>query len=121
MVTVHTPRDPVDQPLPRRAVGVTYIPVDLEDRTIELTLDVASAEAQAAVDAFPERYNAEWMAVMRAKLGLAASASPQSIGLTFKSQALQSPGSLPSGNAKTGSDAGTPACFGPLSIYRERE
>jgi hypothetical protein len=27
MVTVHTPRDPVDQPLPRRAVGVAYVPV----------------------------------------------------------------------------------------------
>ena len=33
--------------------------------------DAALAEAQAAVDAFPERYNAEWLGVMRAKLGLA--------------------------------------------------
>ncbi len=32
--------------------------------------DAALAEAQAAVDAFPERYNAEWLGVMRAKLGL---------------------------------------------------
>ncbi|MFP4519154.1 MAG: alpha-2-macroglobulin family protein, partial [Oceanicaulis sp.] len=39
MVTVHTPRDPVDHPLPRRAVGVAYVPVSLEERTIELTLD----------------------------------------------------------------------------------
>lgn len=39
MVTVHTPRDPVDQPLPRRAVGVAYVPVDIADRTIDLTLD----------------------------------------------------------------------------------
>lgn len=38
MVTVHTPRDPVDQPLPRRAVGVTYVPVDIEPRTIEVAL-----------------------------------------------------------------------------------
>lgn len=39
MVTVHTPRDPVDQPLPRRAVGVAYVPVNIEDRTIGLSLD----------------------------------------------------------------------------------
>ncbi|MGJ3231613.1 MAG: alpha-2-macroglobulin family protein [Oceanicaulis sp.] len=39
MVTVHTPRDPVDQPLPRRAVGVAYVPVNIEDRTIDLTLE----------------------------------------------------------------------------------
>lgn len=38
MVTVHTPRDPVDQPLPRRAVGVTYIPVDIGARTFEVSL-----------------------------------------------------------------------------------
>ncbi|MEQ8404134.1 MAG: alpha-2-macroglobulin [Oceanicaulis sp.] len=39
MVTVHTPRDPVDQPLPRRAVGVAYVPVNIDDRTLELSLD----------------------------------------------------------------------------------
>jgi len=39
MVTVHTPRDPVDQPLPRRAVGVAYVPVNIDDRTIEVALD----------------------------------------------------------------------------------
>jgi len=39
MVTVHTPRDPVDQPLPRRAVGVTYVPINIDDRTIQLELD----------------------------------------------------------------------------------
>ncbi len=33
--------------------------------------DTAVAEAQAAVDAFPARYNAAWVAGMRAKLGLA--------------------------------------------------
>ncbi|MAL11021.1 MAG: alpha-2-macroglobulin [Maricaulis sp.] len=39
MVTVYTPRDPVAQPRPRRAVGVAYIPVDVADRTLDLTLD----------------------------------------------------------------------------------
>ena len=38
MVTVHTPRDPVDQPLPRRAVGVAYLPVDIGARTFEIEL-----------------------------------------------------------------------------------
>ncbi|XBQ17559.1 MAG: alpha-2-macroglobulin [Oceanicaulis sp.] len=38
MVTVHTPRDPVDQPLPRRAVGVAYVPVDIDARTFEIEL-----------------------------------------------------------------------------------
>jgi len=33
--------------------------------------ETAVAEAQAAVDAFPARYNAAWVAGMRAKLGLA--------------------------------------------------
>jgi hypothetical protein len=39
MVTVHTPRDPVDQPLPRRAVGVAYVPVDVSPRTFDIALD----------------------------------------------------------------------------------
>ncbi len=38
MVTVHTPRDPVDQPLPRRAVGVSYVPVDISARTFDVAL-----------------------------------------------------------------------------------
>ncbi len=38
MVTVHTPRDPVDQPLPRRAVGVSYVPVDISERTFDVAL-----------------------------------------------------------------------------------
>lgn len=39
MVTVYTPRDAVSQPRPRRAVGVTYVPVNVEERTFEMTLD----------------------------------------------------------------------------------
>jgi hypothetical protein len=39
MVTVHTPRDPVDQPLPRRAVGVAYVSVDTAPRTFEVSLE----------------------------------------------------------------------------------
>lgn len=40
MVSVFTPRDPVDEPRPRRAVGVGYLPVDMAARTLDFTLDV---------------------------------------------------------------------------------
>ena len=39
MVSVFTPRDPVDQPRPRRAVGVTHLPVDVSDRVFTLDLN----------------------------------------------------------------------------------
>ena len=39
MVSVYTPRDAVDQPRPRRAVGVRYIGVDMDARTLGLSLD----------------------------------------------------------------------------------
>ena len=34
LVTVMTPRDPVNLPVPRRAVGVAYVPVDMGNRTL---------------------------------------------------------------------------------------
>ena len=40
MATVYTPRDAVEQPRPRRAVGVAYIPVSAEARTIDLAFDM---------------------------------------------------------------------------------
>lgn len=39
MVSVYTPRDPVMDAKPRRAVGVAYAPVDMERRTFELTIN----------------------------------------------------------------------------------
>ena len=36
MVSVYTPRDPVDRPAPRRAVGILHLPVDMSDRTLEI-------------------------------------------------------------------------------------
>ncbi len=36
LVTVMTPRDPVQLPVPRRAVGVGYVPVDMGGRTLEV-------------------------------------------------------------------------------------
>ena len=37
MVTVVTPRDPVNLPVPRRAVGIAYVPVDMGQRTLQVT------------------------------------------------------------------------------------
>lgn len=39
MVTVYSPRDPVFQAKPRRALGVTYVPVDTSDRRFEVTIN----------------------------------------------------------------------------------
>ncbi len=39
MVNVYTPRDPVVQSKPRRAVGVGYVPVNLETRTFNVEID----------------------------------------------------------------------------------
>ena len=53
MVTVHTPRDPVDQPLPRRAVGVSYLAVDVDPRTFEVSLsapDIVEPDQTLTVD-----------------------------------------------------------------------
>ena len=39
MVNVYTPRDPIVQAKPRRAVGVGYVPVNLDARKFEIDLD----------------------------------------------------------------------------------
>lgn len=39
MVNVYTPRDPVVQSKPRRAVGVGYVPVNVDNRTFEVEID----------------------------------------------------------------------------------
>jgi uncharacterized protein YfaS (alpha-2-macroglobulin family) len=36
LVTVMTPRDPVNLPVPRRAIGVAYVPVDMANRTLQV-------------------------------------------------------------------------------------
>ncbi len=38
LVTVMTPRDPAKAPMPRRAVGVAYVPFDMGARTLNVTL-----------------------------------------------------------------------------------
>jgi hypothetical protein len=37
LVTVVTPRDPASLPVPRRAIGVAYVPVDMGSRTLEVS------------------------------------------------------------------------------------
>ena len=39
IATVVTPRDPGDRPVPRRAMAVTYVPFDMSERTLTVTLD----------------------------------------------------------------------------------
>ncbi|WP_233355994.1 alpha-2-macroglobulin family protein [Henriciella aquimarina] len=39
LVNVYTPRDPVVQSKPRRAVGVGYVPLDMDERTFDVTID----------------------------------------------------------------------------------
>ena len=39
MVTVYSPRDPVLQAKPRRAFGVTYVPINTDPRTFDLTIN----------------------------------------------------------------------------------
>lgn len=39
MVNVYTPRDPVIQSKPRRAVGVGYVPVNMDNRTFEVEIE----------------------------------------------------------------------------------
>lgn len=39
MVTVYAPRDPVFEAKPRRALGVSYVPVNMEERTFALTIN----------------------------------------------------------------------------------
>jgi len=52
LVSVYTDRDPDERPVPRRAVGATYVPVDVSDRTFDVSLntkDVARANEPLAV------------------------------------------------------------------------
>ncbi|GGY55122.1 alpha-2-macroglobulin family protein [Parvularcula lutaonensis] len=40
LASVYTPREPGVQPIPRRAIGAAYIPVDTADRTFDVSLDI---------------------------------------------------------------------------------
>jgi len=53
LVTVVTPRDPKSAPVPRRAVGVAYVPIDMRKRTLDVSLapDLEKLRPQEAVEA----------------------------------------------------------------------
>jgi hypothetical protein len=46
LVTVVTPRDPANLPVPRRAIGVAYVPVDMGPRTLEVEAGEALANVR---------------------------------------------------------------------------
>ncbi|MBI1341001.1 alpha-2-macroglobulin family protein [bacterium] len=53
MASVYTPRDTVDRPRPRRAVGVAYMGVDVSPRTFDLAItapDVARPRGEVVID-----------------------------------------------------------------------
>lgn len=52
MASVYTPRDPVSEPRPRRAVGVAYAPIDISNRQYDLTItapDIARPGQDATI------------------------------------------------------------------------
>ena len=53
MLTVYTPRNLKDRPVPRRAVGVAYIPVNADDKTINVSIaapDVVRPRREQTID-----------------------------------------------------------------------
>jgi len=96
MVSVFTPRDPVAQPRPRRAVGVTYLPVDTGDRELALSLDAPDvARPRQSLDVAitatgPVRAGA-WVTVAAVDEGILALtrfASPDPVGWYFGRSSL---------------------------------
>ncbi|SDM84061.1 alpha-2-macroglobulin family protein [Maricaulis salignorans] len=96
MVSVFTPRDPVAQPRPRRAVGVTYLAVDTGDRELALSLDAPEvARPRQPLDigisaTGPVRAGA-WVTVAAVDEGILALtrfASPDPVGWYFGRSSL---------------------------------
>ncbi|HVY86259.1 MAG TPA: alpha-2-macroglobulin [Caulobacterales bacterium] len=50
LVTVMTPRDPVNLPVPRRAVGVAYVPVDMGARTLQVAIGNVPMRPRTRID-----------------------------------------------------------------------
>ncbi|MHA6288238.1 alpha-2-macroglobulin family protein [Maricaulis sp. CAU 1757] len=96
LVSVFTPRDPVDRPVPRRAVGVSYLAVDVSDRTLELDLNAperALPRQTLALDveidgAGMEEVYLTVAAVDEGILALTRFASPDPLGHFFGKTAL---------------------------------
>ena len=51
LASIVTPRDVVEQPVPRRAMAVEYVPFDMSDRTLSLALEApAKVEPRQSID-----------------------------------------------------------------------
>ncbi|MEL6244369.1 MAG: alpha-2-macroglobulin [Pseudomonadota bacterium] len=96
MVTVYTERDPVLDAKPRRAVGVNYVPVDMERRTFDLTIDAPDVARprreqliEVDVDGGPgERVHVTLAAVDEGILQLTKYKSPDPVDYFFGRKAL---------------------------------
>ncbi|WP_019960865.1 alpha-2-macroglobulin family protein [Woodsholea maritima] len=77
MVSVFTPRDPVAQPRPRRAVGVSYVPVDTAPRNLDLALEVDEIvrprqSVSVSVEAQNAPYGEAWIVLAAVDEGILA-------------------------------------------------
>ncbi|WP_417496648.1 alpha-2-macroglobulin family protein [Maricaulis sp.] len=96
MVSVFTPRDPVAQPRPRRAVGVTYLPVDTGDRLLTLSLDAPELARprqplEIAITATGPVRSGAWVTVAAVDEGILALTrfqSPDPVGWYFGRSSL---------------------------------
>ncbi len=98
LVTVMTPRDPADLPVPRRAVGVTYVPVDTGARTLDVSFEAGldglrsrgKVEIPVRVRGAPggERVRLAIAAVDEGILGLTRYETPDPVDYFFGRRAL---------------------------------
>tara|TARA_R110000868_G_scaffold92734_2_gene257247 strand:+ start:42260 stop:47122 length:4863 start_codon:yes stop_codon:yes gene_type:complete len=96
MVSVFTPRDPVAQPRPRRAVGVIPLPVDISDRVLDLAIDAPELARprqplDIAITATGPVRDGAWVTVAAVDEGILALTrfqSPDPVGWYFGRTAL---------------------------------
>lgn len=98
LVTVMTPRDPVNLPVPRRAIGVAYVAVDMGQRTLEVAAGEGlrnlrprtTIEIPVRVRNAPggERVRAAIALVDEGILNITKHASPDPVGYFFGRRAL---------------------------------
>jgi uncharacterized protein YfaS (alpha-2-macroglobulin family) len=98
LVTVMTPRDPVNLPIPRRAVGVAYVPVDVGNRTLTVemgeNLGVVRPRGELAIPISVrgapggERVRVAIAAVDQGILALTSYQSPDPVDYYFSRRAL---------------------------------
>jgi len=97
MLTLYTPRDAVGRPVPRRAVGISYIALDRFDQTLGLTIETPEVIRPRKEQAFivdvknAKRGDAVWMnfaAVDEGILQITKYKSPSADGFFFGKKSL---------------------------------